>query len=67
MCGGREGGPGGTNCVGSAKSLKRHFEFGKHNICACVLWTDGKSKKKKKKNTQNEIDIIDDTDKQSKK
>jgi hypothetical protein len=30
--------------VGSGKSLKGHIEFGKHNICACVLWTDGKPK-----------------------
>jgi hypothetical protein len=48
--------------VGSGKSLKGHIEFGKHNICACVLWTDGKPPPPKTP----KMDIIDDTDKQSK-
>lgn len=58
-----ERGAGGTNCVGSGKNLKRHIlSLVKHNICACVLWTDEKPKLKK----TTKMDIIDDTDKQSK-
>ncbi len=62
-CVGVERGPGGTNCVGSGKNLKGHIEFGKTQyLCLCVV--DGWQNPKKKKTPK--MDIIDDTDKQSK-